>query len=106
MLNVTLDRQNAEQGQATTLALEPRVLLLDEPMAGMTQEDVTRISALIRKVAAGRTVVMVEHNLSVVADLSDRITVLARGKILAEGVYADVSRDPRVVEAYIGVPHA
>jgi len=91
---------------ATTLALEPRVLLLDEPMAGMTQEDVTRISALIRKVAAGRTVVMVEHNLSVVADLSDRITVLARGKILAEGVYADVSRDPRVVEAYIGVPHA
>lgn len=91
---------------ATTLALEPRVLLLDEPMAGMTQEDVSRISALIRKVAAGRTVVMVEHNLSVVADLSDRITVLARGKILAEGVYADVSRDPRVVEAYIGVPHA
>ncbi len=90
---------------ATTLALEPRVLLLDEPMAGMTQEDVSRISALIRKVAVGRTVVMVEHNLSVVADLSDRITVLARGKILAEGVYSDVSRDPRVIEAYIGVPH-
>ncbi|MEP9373848.1 ABC transporter ATP-binding protein [Mesorhizobium sp. KR1-2] len=91
---------------ATTLALEPRVLLLDEPMAGMTQEDVARISALIRKVAVGRTVVMVEHNLSVVADLCDRITVLARGKVLAEGVYSDISRDPRVIEAYIGVPHA
>lgn len=91
---------------ATTLALEPRVLLLDEPMAGMTQEDVARITALIRKVAVGRTVVMVEHNLSVVADLCDRITVLARGKVLAEGVYSDISRDPRVIEAYIGVPHA
>ncbi len=91
---------------ATTLALEPRVLLLDEPMAGMTREDVTRICGLIRKVAAGRTVLMVEHNLSVVADLCDRITVLARGKVLAEGVYSDVSRDPRVIEAYIGVPHA
>ena len=79
------------------------MLLLDEPMAGMAQEDVSRISALIRRIAANRTILMVEHNLSVVADLSDRITVLARGQVLAEGDYDTVSRDPRVVEAYIGV---
>ena len=90
---------------ATTLALEPEMLLLDEPMAGMAQEDVTRISALIRRIAAKRTILMVEHNLSVVADLSDRITVLARGEVLAEGPYETVSRDPRVVEAYIGAGH-
>lgn len=90
---------------ATTLALDPKVLLLDEPMAGMTQEDVTRITALIAKVAEGRTVVMVEHNLSVVSTLCDQITVLARGAILAEGKYEDVSRDPRVINAYIGVPN-
>ena len=90
---------------ATTLALEPEMMLLDEPMAGMAQEDVTRISALIRRISANRTILMVEHNLSVVADLSDRITVLARGEVLAEGAYEDVSRDARVVEAYIGGGH-
>ena len=87
---------------ATTLALDPEMLLLDEPMAGMGREDIDRIAALIRRVAATRTILMVEHNLSVVADLSDRITVLARGKVLAEGDYATVSKDPRVIEAYIG----
>ncbi|PZU91924.1 MAG: ABC transporter ATP-binding protein [Chelatococcus sp.] len=87
---------------ATTLALDPEMMLLDEPMAGMGREDVERIEALIRKVSQNRTILMVEHNLSVVASLSDRITVLARGQILAEGDYATVSKDPRVVEAYIG----
>ncbi|WP_137388369.1 ABC transporter ATP-binding protein [Rhodoligotrophos defluvii] len=91
---------------ATTLALDPEMLLLDEPMAGMSQEDVERIAQLIRKVAKDRTVLMVEHNLSVVASLSDRITVLARGQVLAEGDYATVSKDPRVIEAYIGAGHA
>ncbi|WIJ26873.1 ABC transporter ATP-binding protein [Devosia sp. RR2S18] len=90
---------------ATTLALEPEMMLLDEPMAGMAQEDVTRISALIRRISAKRTILMVEHNLSVVADLSDRITVLARGEVLAEGSYDEVSKDPQVVEAYIGGGH-
>lgn len=87
---------------ATTLALEPEMLLLDEPMAGMGREDIERIEALIRKVSKDRTILMVEHNLSVVAALCDRITVLARGQVLAEGDYASVSKDPRVVEAYIG----
>ncbi|SIQ85246.1 MULTISPECIES: ABC transporter ATP-binding protein [unclassified Bosea (in: a-proteobacteria)] len=87
---------------ATTLALDPEMLLLDEPMAGMGREDVERIEALIRQVSKNRTILMVEHNLSVVASLSDRITVLARGQVLAEGDYATVSKDPRVVEAYIG----
>ncbi len=91
---------------ATTLALDPELMLLDEPMAGMAQEDVERISQLIKKISANRTILMVEHNLSVVADLSDVITVLARGKILAEGDYATVSKDPRVIDAYIGVGHA
>lgn len=91
---------------ATTLALEPRVLLLDEPMAGMGAEDIAQAAALIRQAARGRTVLMVEHNLSVVADLCDRITVLARGEVLAEGDYATVSKDPRVVEAYLGHGHA
>lgn len=90
---------------ATTLALEPELLLLDEPMAGMAQQDVSRISALIKRISANRTILMVEHNLSVVADLSDRITVLARGQVLAEGDYELVSKDPRVIEAYIGVGH-
>jgi branched-chain amino acid transport system ATP-binding protein len=91
---------------ATTLALDPDMLLLDEPMAGMGHEDIDRISALIKAVAATRTVLMVEHNLSVVANLSHRITVLTRGRVLAEGDYATVSADPAVREAYLGVGHA
>src|SRR5690606_19177409 len=87
---------------ATTLALDPAMLLLDEPMAGMAQADVELISALIRRIAQNRTVLMVEHNLSVVADLCDRITVLARGATLAEGDYATISKSPEVIEAYIG----
>lgn len=90
---------------ATTLALDPEMMLLDEPMAGMTAEDVGRITQLIKRVAKDRTVLMVEHNLSVVSTLSDQITVLARGKVLAEGDYATVSKDPRVLEAYIGAGH-
>jgi branched-chain amino acid transport system ATP-binding protein len=91
---------------ATTLALDPEMLLLDEPTAGMTQGDVERIAALIKRVAANRTVLMVEHNLSVVSTLSDHITVLARGEVLAQGDYASVSRDPAVVEAYLGAGDA
>jgi branched-chain amino acid transport system ATP-binding protein len=90
---------------ATTLALDPEMMLLDEPTAGMTHEDVERIAALIRKVAANRTVLMVEHNLSVVSTLSDQITVLARGEVLAEGDYRSVSTNPKVVEAYLGTAH-
>jgi branched-chain amino acid transport system ATP-binding protein len=91
---------------ATTLALDPEMMLLDEPTAGMGHEDVGRVAQLIRKVAADRTVLMVEHNLSVVADLSDTITVLARGEILAEGSYDEVSNNPEVREAYMGTGHA
>jgi branched-chain amino acid transport system ATP-binding protein len=91
---------------ATTLALDPEMMLLDEPTAGMTHEDVERIAALIRKVAANRTVLMVEHNLSVVSTLADRITVLARGEILAEGDYVSVSQHPEVITAYLGAGHA
>jgi branched-chain amino acid transport system ATP-binding protein len=91
---------------ATTLALDPEMLLLDEPMAGLGNEDIARISALIKEVAANRTVLMVEHNLSVVANLSDTITVLTRGRILAEGDYAAVSKNSEVVEAYMGTGHA
>jgi branched-chain amino acid transport system ATP-binding protein len=87
---------------ATTLALDPRMLLLDEPTAGMTHEDVDRIVALVKRVAAGRTVLLVEHNLKVVSGLCDRITVLARGAVLAEGDYAAVSRNPDVIAAYLG----
>jgi branched-chain amino acid transport system ATP-binding protein len=87
---------------ATTLALEPRMMLLDEPTAGMTHEDVDRIVALIKRIRVGRTILMVEHNLSVVEGLCDRITVLTRGKVLAEGDYATVSRNPEVVAAYLG----
>jgi branched-chain amino acid transport system ATP-binding protein len=90
---------------ATTLALDPEMMLLDEPTAGMTHGDVERITALIRRVAANRTVLMVEHNLSVVSTLSDRITVLQRGEVLAEGDYAEVSKNPQVIEAYLGSGH-
>jgi branched-chain amino acid transport system ATP-binding protein len=90
---------------ATTIAMNPEMLLLDEPMAGMGQEDVRRISALIRKVARNRTVLMIEHNLSVVANLSDTITVLTRGEVLAEGPYSEVSKNPEVIGAYMGTGH-
>jgi branched-chain amino acid transport system ATP-binding protein len=91
---------------ATTLALDPEMMLLDEPTAGMTHSDVDRIAALIKKVAANRTVLMVEHNLSVVSTLSDHITVLARGEILAQGDYTSVSKNPDVIQAYLGAGHA
>lgn len=91
---------------ATTLALDPDMLLLDEPTAGMGREDIDRIAQLIKSVSANRTVLMVEHNLSVVAEISDRITVLTRGRVLAEGDYSTVSSNPEVREAYMGVGHA
>jgi branched-chain amino acid transport system ATP-binding protein len=91
---------------ATTLALDPEMLLLDEPTAGMGHEDIDRIAQLIKRVSADRTVLMVEHNLSVVSDLSDKITVLTRGRVLAEGDYDHVSNNPDVREAYMGVGHA
>ena len=87
---------------ATTLAMNPEMMLLDEPTAGMGHEDVDRVTQLIRKVAQGRTVLMVEHNMSVVSGISDRITVLQRGSILAEGPYAEVAENPEVKEAYMG----
>ncbi len=87
---------------ATTLAMEPKLMLLDEPTQGMGLEDVDRIRQLIKKVAASRTVLMVEHNMSVVASIADTITVLQRGALLAEGPYAEVSKNPAVIEAYMG----
>jgi branched-chain amino acid transport system ATP-binding protein len=87
---------------ATTLAMEPELMLLDEPTQGMGHEDVGRVVELIRKVSANRTVLMVEHNMSVVANLSDTITVLARGAVLAEGSYEEVSKNLLVLEAYVG----
>lgn len=91
---------------AIALALGSKAFLLDEPMAGMGHEDIDRIAALIKRVSADRTVLMVEHNLSVVANLSDHITVLTRGRILAEGDYETVSSNPEVREAYMGTGHA
>ena len=91
---------------ATTLALDPEMLLLDEPTAGMAQDDVDRVTALIKKVAVNRTVLMVEHNLGVVEHLCSTITVLSRGEILAEGDYATVSRNPDVIQAYMGTVDA
>jgi len=90
---------------ATTLAMDPELMLLDEPTAGMGHEDVDRVRDLIREVAAGRTVLMVEHNMSVVSGICDTITVLQRGAILAEGPYAEVSQNPQVIEAYMGTAH-
>jgi len=87
---------------ATTQAMDPKLMLLDEPTQGMGLEDVDRIRALIKKVAASRTVLMVEHNMSVVASIADTITVLSRGMTLAEGPYTEVARDPAVIEAYMG----
>ncbi len=87
---------------AVTLAMEPELMLLDEPTAGMGLEDVARVSALIKSVSAGRTILMVEHNMSIVAGICDRITVLQRGAVLAEGSYAQVAADPQVAEAYMG----
>ena len=90
---------------ATTLALDPELMLLDEPTQGMGIEDVEKITTLVKKVSTNRTILMVEHNLKVVATLADRITVLQRGAILAEGSYAEVSQDPQVLEAYMGSTH-
>ncbi|HSV70130.1 MAG TPA: ABC transporter ATP-binding protein [Methylibium sp.] len=87
---------------ATTMAMQPELMLLDEPTQGMGHEDVERVTALIKRVAEGRTVLMVEHNMRVVARIADRITVLARGAVLAEGPYAEVSKHPAVLEAYMG----
>ena len=91
---------------ATTLALEPELMLLDEPTQGMGHEDVARVTQLIKKVAAGRTILMVEHNMNVVSSIADRITVLQRGAIIADGTYGEVSRNPLVMEAYMGTADA
>jgi len=90
---------------ATTLALDPDLMLLDEPTQGMGHEDVHRVTELIRKVSVHRTVLMVEHNMSVVSNIADTITVLQRGSVLAEGSYAEVSGNPQVIEAYMGTVH-
>jgi branched-chain amino acid transport system ATP-binding protein len=82
--------------------MEPELMLLDEPTQGMGHEDVDRVTQLIKKVSVGRTILMVEHNMNVVAGISDRISVLQRGAVLAEGSYDDVSRNPEVMEAYMG----
>jgi branched-chain amino acid transport system ATP-binding protein len=87
---------------ATTLAMEPELMLLDEPTQGMGHEDVHRVTELIKKVSAGRTILMVEHNMSVVAGICDKISVLQRGSLLAEGNYEQVSKNPQVMEAYMG----
>ncbi|MBC3869356.1 ABC transporter ATP-binding protein [Undibacterium oligocarboniphilum] len=87
---------------ATTLAMEPEMMLLDEPTQGMGHEDVHRVTELIKKVSAGRTILMVEHNMSVISGICDKISVLQRGAMLAEGTYAEVSQNPKVMEAYMG----
>ncbi len=87
---------------ATTMALEPDLMLLDEPTQGMGHEDVGRVTQLIKKVSLGRTILMVEHNMNVVSSIADRITVMQRGSVIADGPYAEVSRNPQVIEAYMG----
>ncbi|GAA2584913.1 ABC transporter ATP-binding protein [Actinomadura fulvescens] len=87
---------------ALALALDPRVLLLDEPTAGMGVEDIDRTVDLVQRVREGRTVVLVEHNMSVVSRLADRVTVLQNGRVLAEGPYTEIRDDPRVIAAYLG----
>ena len=89
---------------ATTLAMDPQLMLLDEPMQGMGHEDVDRVRSLIKKAAANRTVLMVEHNMTVVAAIADTITVLQRGRVIAAGTYTEVSKNPLVIEAYMGSP--
>ncbi|WP_197338421.1 ABC transporter ATP-binding protein [Ralstonia solanacearum] len=91
---------------ATTLAMEPELMLLDEPTQGMGHEDVDRVTELIQRVAEGRTILMVEHNMNVVSSIADKITVLQRGQILAEGPYEEVSKNPQVMEAYMGTADA
>jgi len=91
---------------ATTLAMEPELMLLDEPTQGMGHEDVDRVTALIKKVSANRTILMVEHNMNVVAKIADTITVLQRGQVIAEGPYEVVSKNPQVLEAYMGSAEA
>jgi branched-chain amino acid transport system ATP-binding protein len=91
---------------ATTLALEPQLMLLDEPTQGMGHEDVSRVTQLIKKASEGRTILMVEHNMNVVSSIADRITVLQRGTVIADGPYAEVSRNPLVIEAYMGSAEA
>jgi len=87
---------------ATTLAMNPELMLLDEPTQGMGHEDVDRVTQLIKKVSANRTILMVEHNMNVVASIADTISVLQRGQIIAEGPYETVSKNPQVLEAYMG----
>ena len=100
-VNLSYGRKRALE-IATTLAMEPELMLLDEPTQGMGHEDVDRVTQLIKKVSAGRTILMVEHNMGVVSTIADTITVLQRGAVLAEGPYAEVSRNPQVMEAYMG----
>lgn len=100
-VNLSYGRKRALE-IATTLSMEPKLMLLDEPTQGMGHEDVHRVTQLIKRLSAGRTVLMVEHNMSVVATIADTITVLQRGAVLAEGSYAEVSSNPQVLEAYMG----
>ena len=88
---------------ATTLSMKPELMLLDEPTQGMGHEDVARVTALIKKVSVGCTILMVEHNMNVISGICDKISVLQRGGILAEGSYEEVSSNPLVVEAYMGM---
>lgn len=104
-VNLSYGRKRALE-IATTLAMEPELMLLDEPTQGMGHEDVDRVTQLIKKVSSGRTILMVEHNMNVVSSIADTITVLQRGAILAEGPYEQVSKDPRVMEAYMGTADA